>query len=541
MSYYLLVIILSFLPLITIFTTSSLPHTHDGPVHLARMAAYFKALTEGGLPVRWAGDLNYGYGMPLFNFIYQLPYFLSSLFLSLGFGLVSSFKIVLSLSFVLSGIFMYLFTKEFFKDSKKAFLVTLFYQFAPFRLIELLVRGSFGEVYAYTFFPLVLFSITAFNNTRKYRYFLLLAIATALLVLSHNALSLIFFLTAVLFIVMFVKQYQVILISLASQVAGLLLSAFYWLPAIFEHSYTYGDLFMKDMYKTHFPPIFNFFIPNVFNNSSLQTGGISVQFGLFHILGIFLALIFCLRRKISPQFKKLFIFSFILLAFSLFIMEPVSGFLWERVSMLRQFQFPWRFLALTSFATSLSAVSFLSFDFFKKRWVYSFLLVFLLLSTVFYWKPPLGFDKIDEKYYWNYPLNTTYFGETDLIWSEGAAKAYPKQRIEIISGKGTIKDFVKSNQYHSYNIDAKTNIQLVDHTQYYPGWKVLIDSSSVPIQFQDAHWRGQLVFYAPIGKHTIKAFFTENKLRLIADGLSILGIVFLIITGLKFKSIKHNE
>ena len=158
--FYFLILILSLVPFIGVFTTSLLPHTHDGFVHLARIGAYFKALEDGQIPVRWAGDLNYGYGLPLFNFIYQVPYFISSIFIFLGLGLVNAFKVTLVLSFLLSGIFMFGFSLSFFKDLKKALLVTLFYQFMPFRLIEILVRGSFGEVYTYAFFPLVLWGIT---------------------------------------------------------------------------------------------------------------------------------------------------------------------------------------------------------------------------------------------------------------------------------------------------------------------------------------------------------------------------------------------
>src|SRR3990167_7686733 len=125
--YYFLILILSFLPLVGIFLTSQLPHTHDGLVHLARIGAYFKALSDGQIPVRWAGDLNYGYGMPLFNFMYQVPYIISSFFVFFGVGLVSAFKITIALSFILSGIFMFGFSLSFFKDVKKALLVTLFY------------------------------------------------------------------------------------------------------------------------------------------------------------------------------------------------------------------------------------------------------------------------------------------------------------------------------------------------------------------------------------------------------------------------------
>src|SRR3972149_8536845 len=103
--YYFLIFILSVLPFVGFFFTSLLPHTHDGFVHLARIGAYYKALQDGQLPVRWAGDLNYGYGMPLFNFMYHVPYIIASFAVFLGSGLVSAFKITLALSFILSGIF----------------------------------------------------------------------------------------------------------------------------------------------------------------------------------------------------------------------------------------------------------------------------------------------------------------------------------------------------------------------------------------------------------------------------------------------------
>ena len=167
--YYFLILILSLVPFVGIFFTPLLPHTHDGFVHLARIAAYFKALEDLQIPVRWAGDLNFGYGVPLFNFIYQVPYIIASGLIYLGFGLVSSFKITLILSFILSGFFMFGFSLSFFKDLRKAFLATIFYQFFPFRLIEILVRGSFGEVYTYAFFPLVLWGIVLLFKKISYR------------------------------------------------------------------------------------------------------------------------------------------------------------------------------------------------------------------------------------------------------------------------------------------------------------------------------------------------------------------------------------
>src|SRR3989344_49254 len=535
--YYLIVLGLSALPLISIFSTSQFPHVHDGIVHLARMAAYFKALQDFQIPVRWAGDLNFGYGMPLFNFIYHVPYLLSALFIFLGFGLVSTFKIVLSLSFLLSGVFMFAFAKAFFKDDKKALLVTIFYQFAPFRLVELLVRGSYGEVYAYTFFPLVLFGLVKIFQKRDMVSVIVTGTATGLLILSHNALSLTFFGISVLFILIFAGSKKNISLGMLGLLVGLFLSAFYFLPAIMEHKYTYGDLHMRDLFRDHFPPIQNFFIPNLTNAESLQTGGISVQFGLFHAIAIVLGVYILFKKKLESKYKQVIIFSLILIVSSLFIMSNFSLFLWEKISFLRQFQFSWRFLGVVVFATSLMSISFLSFKFFTRKWVFLILIFAVVFSTFYYWKPPLGFNKIDEKYYWNYSLDTTYYGETDVIWSAGGASSYPKQRVEIIGGKATISNFKKKSNKHTFTVDAQTDSQIIDHTQYFHGWRVRVNGNITPIEFQDPNNRGEITFRVSKGRHDVKVEFGETKIRFFADFVSIttfLGLILLFILRRRF-------
>lgn len=522
---YLLIVLISSLPLVSIFSTSLLPHTHDGFVHLARIAAYYKALSDGEFPVRWVGDLNFGYGMPLFIFIYQLPYLISSLLIFVGFSLVDSFKTALALSYILSGIFMLGFAKEFFKDTKKAFLVTLLYQFAPFRLIEILVRGSFGEVYAYAFLPLVLWGIVLIFKKQNYWHFLLTSFAVAFLILSHNAISLVFFIICFGFILVFAQDKKKSTIAIVSLVFGLFISAFYWIPAIFEHKYTYGDLFMKNLYLTHFPPIQNFFIPNFFNSQNLQTGGISVQFGLFHTIIIFIAIF------VLSKYKKIVTFCLILTLASLFFMSPISKPVWGNISLLRQFQFPWRLLSVIAFSTSIMSVCLFAYRFFNKRLIYFSFLFMIVVSTVFYWKSPLGLDKINEKYYWNFPLNTTYFGETDVIWSEGPAKSYPKSRVDVIDGKAILGPITKKSNSQAFTVNAETPIKLVDHTVYFPGWRVYVDGKTSPIEFQYGNYRGQIVFKVPQGEHFIKLSFGESPVRFLSDSISIASLVFLLILG----------
>lgn len=503
----LLVCFLSLLPFVHIFFSSDLPHTSDGAVHLARMGAYAKAVWDGHVPVRWAGDLNYGYGLPLFNFMYHIPYVISTILLSLGFGLVFTFKLVLLLSFLISGVTMFLFVKALTGKNKAALFIAVLYQFAPFRLVEILVRGAIGGIYAYSFFPLVLYAITK-------RHFLLISVSTALLVLSHNSLALVFFGVIVLYVLLFSSKKIPVFLALAS---GLALTAFYWIPALAEHKFTYGDLFMKDLWRTNFPSLRNFFIPNLTNDARFRTAEINVFLGIIPVLAI-IASLKHLRNKII-------LFSYILLSIAFFFMLPISSFLYERISFLRQFQFPWRFLAITPLATSLLAIPFIP----KKQYLYWGILFITIISTVVFWKPVQGYDKINEQDYWNYPLNTTYFGETDVIWSAGPAKDYPKERVEVIGGKAVVSQFSKKTQAHTFTVDALTDAQLVDHTQYFPGWRAYVNGQKTPVEFQDQNWRGEITFVVPPGQHSVRVAFEESPLRMLADLLSLGTLTLLFI------------
>ncbi len=524
--HYLAILTISTLPFISMFLTSSMPHTHDGPVHLARLASYYKELSYGQIPPRWASELNFGVGMPLFNFIYHLPYLVASIPLFFSFGLVASFKISLLISFLLSGIGMFLFSRKLFGDIPRAYLVTILYQFAPFHLVELVVRGSVGEAYTYSFLPFVLYGILLVSENPKPLYLLNTSIAVSFLVLSHNAISLVSFSVAFLFALYFTPKTKNRLITLLPLIIGLGLTTFYWLPAVLERKYTYGDLFMKDMYLSHFAPIQNFFIPNFTNSARLQTGGITVYLGLIQSILLISSFYLLLVKKIkSSSLLSITFFSLILIMMSFFFMQPISSPIWERVKTLRMFQFPWRLLSIVGLGTALLGAIIVFKNKKLNLIIVSFFSVVSVISTIVFWNPPLGYDKIIETDYWNYPLNTTYFGETDLIWSDGPASSYPIAPFEIIEGEGEITNPYKKSIKHSFTINAQTPVRMIDNTQYFPGWRVFVDSVKTPIEFQDQNHRGRITFNVPEGLHKVEVIFGNSPIRTIGNTASILTLL----------------
>ena len=77
-------ILVSILPLVPM-VHEGIPLTHDGRIHIARIANFYASLTEGNVVPRWASNLNWGYGSPIVEFVYPLTSYFASQFHGVGF------------------------------------------------------------------------------------------------------------------------------------------------------------------------------------------------------------------------------------------------------------------------------------------------------------------------------------------------------------------------------------------------------------------------------------------------------------------------
>lgn len=159
----LFVLFISLLPLISLLTPG-LPVAHDTLEHVTRIASFYKSLTEGTIVPRWAGNLNWGYGHPILMFLYPIPSYAASFFHVLGLNYTDSLKALFATSYILSGIFFYIWIRNFLNE-KAAIAGSVLYLFAPYRFVDLYVRGAIGEHVAFVFIPLVLLSILIYNNS----------------------------------------------------------------------------------------------------------------------------------------------------------------------------------------------------------------------------------------------------------------------------------------------------------------------------------------------------------------------------------------
>ncbi len=514
------------------FTTSLLPHTSDGAMHAIRFATHYKEIVEGQFPVRWTSQFHYGYGTTLFNFVYPLPYLISIPFIALAVSPVMTLKLSFALTYIVAGITMYLFASYYFKDKKSAFFVTILYQFAPFRLIEMLVRGNIGALYAYAIIPILFFSIVFFLKKKTYFSWLLIAIFVSLITLSHTIMGFAFLAISGVFVLANTRKMKDILLTYLSFIFGIVLSSFFILPAILEQKYTNGFLFTKDLFYYHFPPLKALFLPNFTNIASLRVAEVSVQIGLFHVLALVFSIVLLMRKNYMSDTKRMIGFLLLTTFGTIIFIQPIAKPIWENIPFIRQFQYPWRFVGILTFTIALlGGYVIRDIHFFKKSTVFYILSGLVILSTIYYWKPIQGYEKHDNEFYWNYPRTTNYFSEVNTIWMAEEPTDHPAKYIEVIDGKALILSSERKSTNHKYKIKADTPATILDRTYFFPGWKVFVDGQDATIQFQDPAYAGMITFPILQGTHDVEVVYKQSKIQQMGNIITLLAIGFLIIIG----------
>lgn len=505
--------------------------SHDGENHVARFGAYFKAFKDGQFPPRWAGDLNYSYGSPLFIFFYPLPGYIGSLFHAFGFNLQDSFKLVMGLSFIAAPVMFYLWARKLAQEHI-AFLSAFVYGLAPYHFLDLYVRGDIGEVVSFVFIPGVFLAIE--NNKKKLHIasFIMGSVFYAFLILSHNIMSLIFsFIFTVYIIVSNYSQGKKIIFNILMLFTGLLLSSYFWLPALLESKYINSQLFVGDFFSSHFPRITQLLHPSWgFGSNVRDDGGLSPQIGITHVFIVLVSIIVLLKNKNKKI--PLFWLAIFLIAFGMSI--EFSLFLWKNVPLLSQFQFPWRFTALSSFASASLAI--FVFQKTNNKFIYISVLSTLIISSVFYSKVHKSINRPDF-YYLSFPATTYYHGESSTVWTAGDASLYPKSQLQIIDGKGKIVSSKKSSIEHRITVNSNSDITILDNTLYFPGWRVYIDKKEVIPEFQDLMHKGLITFKVPSGNHNVLVQFQDTKVRFLSNMVSLSSIIFVAVCFLFNKRI----
>ncbi len=222
--------------------------SEDGPLHLWRIAELDRALRQGTVYPRWAPDVYFGYGSPVFNFYSPLSYYIGEFLHFLGLDLQNAIKITLACFLLLGAMGAFLLARSLFASLMDkpwqrewvGFVTAAAFVYSPYFLVDIYVRAALGEALAMALLPLCVWAVRRLVFAPNISNVLLAGLLAASLVLSHQ-LTALFALPVVagyvLILLVFLPSRDRLHAVMSVTASGWLaaaLGAFFWLPMLVE-------------------------------------------------------------------------------------------------------------------------------------------------------------------------------------------------------------------------------------------------------------------------------------------------------------------
>lgn len=498
--------------------------THDGEWAIVRLAEMVREIKDLQFPPRWSDYLNHGYGYPLFNFTYPFPYYMGAGLKLIGFRLVDSIKILFVLSIFISAISMYLLAREI-GGPYAGILSSILYTVAPYKLVNLYVRGSIGESLGLSLFPLILYSSLKLIIKPSIFNFTITSLLFSVLILTHNVSALIFFpfwigfLYAMVFTyyedpVKYTYKYFIPLLFTAFGLAS-----YFFIPAIIEKKYILLSQIKLSDIKNNFVTLSDFV------SSPWSYDKPTFQLGWAHIITVVTGFLTFMSgsKIIKKKYNPLFVYLAVSLFSVILLTNKVSIFIWN-LPPLSWIDFPWRMIGLMTLFISMSGI-FLSINKYTKIAGTVLMLSVIILSMKF----TVTKNSINnpDDYYMTNDATTTSADELMPTW----VKVKPSNRYinKINSDINDTKIFNLSynSKKISFGINNSVPSVLNINTIYFPGWEFSINSKKSEYSIDNKY--GTILLNVPSGKNFVAGIFKETPIRYYSNMVSVLSFTVILL------------
>lgn len=514
---------------------------HDD-IQAFRLFELDKCIKDGQIPCRWIPDMGYGYGYPQFNYYGPFPYYLMEFVHIIGFGYLDSTKIGFILSILISAFGMYLLGKDLWGRSAGILSSTL-YIYAPYRAVNIYVRGAMGEAWGMAFLPFIFWSTKGVVENKKYAK-LWLALSIAALFTSHNITALIFipFFAAWILFLIFSEHSKFSTLKshfknlFVSGLWGFLISSFFTLPAFFEREYAHVETLLLGYfnYLAHYVGIKQLLFSTEFNYGVSELGpndGMLLSPGILHWVFPFftLFLLYVFKKKKGVIYVALFI---VLGWISLFLIHPKSTFIWQNIPILSFVQFPWRFLTIATLCFSL-AVGGITALLPKRQVTRSFIVGMIVLSIILaysgYFKPKEVLDITDEDKFsgesWQKQLTISIFDYLPIYAKHPPTQKAPESPI-FLEGEGEIISGEKGTDWQKWRISVKAaNSRVIFPLFDFPVWIAKVNNQKSVITHDNE--LGLITLDLPNGINEIDLKLVGTPLRKISNILTLFSLILI--------------
>lgn len=520
--------------------------SHHDDLQVMRVFEMRKCLLDLQIPCRWVPDMGYGNGYPLFNYYAVLPYYVGALF-SFVFGFVFAAKLLFAIPIFLGAVSMYLLANELF-GIFPAILSSALFTYAPYKSLDLYVRGDVTESFAMAIFPLLIYFVLRLIKTGKRKFLIGLSVSLAAFLTSHNIMTVLFIPVLILLIIYWLiaegrKNVTSVIVGL---LIGVGLAAFFIIPAYFEKNLVQIDnLIRLDLnFRAHFVTVNQLFFSRFWGYGASVPGPndtISFQIGWPHWwvtgLAVFILLVnLVLKRKINV----LPLILFAVFAFSVFMTHGRSAFIWERIEILKFTQFPWRFLAVSIFTVSLIG-GYVVYNLRYKKYVAIFLTFLVIILNWSYFKPQQFFFNLTDQEKLSGVLWETQQKASILDYLPvGASKPLepaPDKPI-IRTGEAKIQSFEKKSNSFKLNTSITSDAQLEIPVMDFPKWRVYENGKE--ISHTNDNYVKRISINLPVGDYSVVGRLTNTPIRTVSNVISFISLIFIgyILYGKGKKSFK---
>jgi len=519
------------------------------------------AIQAKQIPPRLVQNLGYGLGYPLFNYYAPFPYYLGTAIFLSGFGLILATKLMIAGAFISAGLTMY-FAASRIWGVRGGLFAAILYVLSPYHAVQLYVRGSIGELWAYALLPLIILGIVEVYKEKISKKNLSVGMLAVLILSISHTISL--FIFALLWSVQFIMGAIFLAIckrdiiryikrSLLFVSIPLLLSAYYWIPALSELNLTRVSIESGNdvKYSDHFITLSQLWSSSwgfAGSTKGVASDGMSFMLGKIVIILSFVAILLTLLgKKLFNSHQKLIMYAFsVCLIISTFIMLEQSKFIWGIVPYAQLIQFPWRFIMVSTCFLSLMApgsltiLSKVSSPLFQKI---GFITLVIIVSIYQFF--PASFKDFPKTKYFNgngfYSLTDEQLKSKDHLRfdaSKNSDEYLPKNAIKPSSLESTSLDHITCDTIctianimllpHKYSFKVSTSEESliqIDKT-YFPNFKVFVNGSEKEIIIDEPNKMGVKINK---GDSLIEYVLENTLIRNIANTISIATLICLLL------------
>lgn len=500
------------------------PSGADLPNHFRFAQPFYEAIRSGNFYPSWLAESNYGFGDARFRFYPPGLYYLLSL-IKTGTGWYAASLITLTFLSVAGGLGTYFWARASYSVNV-ATCAAVIYAIAPYHLNELYQASLLSEYAACSILPFLFAFVERVCLRRNIVDVAGLAASYALLVLTHLPLTVIGSLSVALYALVLLRRHHswsTFAGLIAGLVIGLAASSFFWATMLAELAWIKGNSANQNAYYDYGG---NFlFSPSALANRNTWYANLLA----LAVIGLLLPAVVLFKRKVMSSSTWAIA---IVTVVSLLMTTEISRPLWFAIPKLREVQFPWRWLAITSlFGSVLIAASLPKW---KEIWrnkirplhlvpVLGVALSLFFVATQVVWDS----DYLRQPEFDSLLVNSrgsASFKDWMPAWADDRTQTFAHSEL-VKAGDRKVSVSNWEPEHRQFTVAAGSANEVWLRTFYYPLWTAKAGERPIPVR---PGKDGALVVDVPAEATVISLDFVEPRRVSVVRIVSLLGWLTII-------------